>query len=85
MSAAGEGAVALVLVTTDPGEEARVMGEVKAVEGVQECLLLFGEYDLFMRIEAYSYAQVSAIVLQNIRTIEGVQTTKTLTTAPSLD
>ncbi|HJN55972.1 MAG TPA: Lrp/AsnC ligand binding domain-containing protein [Candidatus Poseidoniales archaeon] len=81
----GEGAVALVLVTTDPGDEARVMAEVKAVKGVQECLLLFGEYDLFLRIEAYSYAQVSAIVLQSIRTIEGVQTTKTLTTAPSLD
>ena len=80
-----EGAVALVLVTTDPGEEAKVMAAAKAVSGVRECLLLFGEYDLFLRIEATSYAQVSAIVLQSIRTIEGVQSTKTLTTAPSLD
>ena len=85
MSAGSQGAVALVLVTTDPGEEANVMAEVKGVEGVRECLLLFGEYDLFLRIEAYSYAQVSGIVLQKIRTIEGVQTTKTLTTAPNLD
>jgi len=40
---------------------------------------LFGEYDLIAKIEAEDFESIGNIVVNKIRTIEGIIDTKTLT------
>ncbi|EQD36384.1 transcription regulator, partial [mine drainage metagenome] len=40
---------------------------------------LFGEYDLIVKIDASDFSELGKIVIEKIRTIEGVIDTKTLT------
>lgn len=39
---------------------------------------LFGEYDLIAKVEADSFDLIGDLVVQKIRTLEGVKATKTL-------
>jgi DNA-binding Lrp family transcriptional regulator len=45
-------------------------------------LLLFGEYDVYARLECESFGILGGVVINRIRSIEGVDSTKTLTAAP---
>jgi DNA-binding Lrp family transcriptional regulator len=47
-------------------------------------MLLFGEYDLYVKIVCEDYALLGSVVINRIRAIEGVHSTKTLTAAPML-
>jgi DNA-binding Lrp family transcriptional regulator len=47
-------------------------------------MLLFGEYDLYVKIVCEDYALLGSVVINRIRAIEGVDSTKTLTAAPML-
>jgi len=78
-----ETATAIVLITAEPGKESYVMQELKRISEVKEAMLLFGEYDLFAKIECSDFGSLGNVVISNIRSIEGVETTKTLTAAPS--
>jgi DNA-binding Lrp family transcriptional regulator len=42
---------------------------------------LFGQFDMIARIESNDYDLLCDIVLEKIRTIEGITSTKTLITA----
>ena len=78
-----ETATAIVLVTAEPGREAEVMQALKQIPEVSEAMLLFGEYDLFAKVECSNFGSLGNIIIANIRAIEGVEMTKTLTAAPS--
>jgi len=77
-----ETATAIVLITAEPGKEADVMQELKRIPEVKEAMLLFGEYDLFAKVECRDFGSLGNIVIANIRAIDGVELTKTLTAAP---
>jgi len=77
-----ETATAIVLITAEPGKEADVMQELKLIPEVKEAMLLFGEYDLFAKVECSDFGSLGNIVIANIRAIDGVELTKTLTAAP---
>ncbi|MDC0055723.1 Lrp/AsnC ligand binding domain-containing protein [Deltaproteobacteria bacterium] len=77
-----ETATAIVLITAEPGKEADVIQELKQIPEVKEAMLLFGEYDLFAKIECSDFGSLGNIVIANIRAIDGVELTKTLTAAP---
>jgi DNA-binding Lrp family transcriptional regulator len=47
--------------------------------GIIELHPLFGEYDLITKIEAEDFEKIGGIVINKIRSIEGVTYTKTLT------
>jgi len=80
-----ENAVAVILITTEPGREKEVVKQLRAISEVRESLLLFGEYDIFAKIECTDFGILSDVVVKEIRNIEGVESTKTLTAAPMLD
>lgn len=71
-------ATGFVLIGVEPGREREVMHEVIRIEEVVDVHLLFGEYDIIARIEAESYDAVGEVVVDKIRNVPGVQTTKTL-------
>ena len=74
-------AIAIVLIVAEPGRESEVYDKLKAIPEVTEQLLLFGEYYLFVKIVCEDYALLGGVVINKIRSIDGVDSTKTLTAA----
>ncbi|MCL4420694.1 MAG: Lrp/AsnC ligand binding domain-containing protein [Candidatus Thermoplasmatota archaeon] len=71
--------IAFVLISTVPGKEHEVYNKISKINYVTEVHPLFGEYDLIAKIDAKDYSELGKIVLDQIRTIDGVIDTKTLT------
>jgi DNA-binding Lrp family transcriptional regulator len=71
-------AVGIVLITTEPGKERKVYQELKNMRDVKDLTLLLGKYDVCAKVEARSYDDLSEIIVNQIRQIEGVTDTATL-------
>lgn len=74
-------AIALVLLTTEPGREQEVVNELNTMPEIAEALVLFGEYDVYCKVVVDDFSQLSDLVLRNVRTLSGVVETTTLTAA----
>ena len=72
-------AIGFVLITIAPTQEYDVYTKLSKVPEVVELHPLFGEYDLLARIEADDFESLGVIVVNKIRSIEGILDTKTLT------
>ncbi|MCK5562297.1 MAG: Lrp/AsnC ligand binding domain-containing protein [Thermoplasmata archaeon] len=70
--------VGYVLINTSPGSEHQVYDELRKVVNIAEVHPLFGEHDLLVKIDIDDYNKLGNIVIDQIRTIEGVEDTKTL-------
>jgi len=79
-----DSAIAVLLITTEPGFEHNVVTELQSISEVTEAILLFGEYDIFAKIECNDFGILSNVVVNKIRNIAGIEATKTLTAAPML-
>ena len=74
-------AIALVLLTTEPGREQDVVKELSRMAEIEEAMVLFGEYDVYCKVVVEDFSQLSDLVLRNVRTLSGVVETTTLTAA----
>jgi DNA-binding Lrp family transcriptional regulator len=72
-------ALAYVLVVTKPGTEKEVYLKMKKYKEITDLHPLFGEYDIIAKIETDDFNKIGAIVVDKIRTIDGVVDTKTHT------
>lgn len=72
-------AIGFVLIKTAPAAEREVYGILKDVQQVKEIHSLFGEYDLIAKIHAENFNKLGQVVVDKIRSIDGVEDTKTLT------
>ena len=72
-------AIGFILISTAPAKEHDVYNELMKVKEVVELHPLFGEYDLIAKIEANDFNSLGQIVVDHVRSIEGVIDTKTLT------
>ena len=43
-------AIALVLISTEPGQEQQVVADLKVMREVSEAMVLFGEYDVYCKV-----------------------------------
>jgi DNA-binding Lrp family transcriptional regulator len=73
--------IALMLLITETGKEYNIVKEVKKLAGVLECRVVYGEYDVFIRMEAADLPLLDEIVTQ-VRRIPGVVQTTTLVAPP---
>ncbi|MBM5805792.1 MAG: Lrp/AsnC family transcriptional regulator [Candidatus Verstraetearchaeota archaeon] len=73
--------IALMLLATETGKEYNIVKEVKKLHGVSECRVVYGEYDVFIRMEAADIPLLDEIVTQ-VRRIPGVVRTTTLVASP---
>jgi DNA-binding Lrp family transcriptional regulator len=71
-------AIGFVLIDIEPTREKEVYAKLMKIGQIVELYPLFGEYDLIAKVEADSYDAIGAVVMSNIRSIEGVKATKTL-------
>ncbi|MDH5810788.1 MAG: Lrp/AsnC ligand binding domain-containing protein [Candidatus Methanomethylicaceae archaeon] len=75
------GVVAYMLLITDTGKEYEVIKEIKKMGGISECRAVYGEFDVFIRVEVADFVSLDEIVTQ-IRRIPGVLQTTTLVASP---
>ena len=74
-------AIALVLLSTEPGREQDVVMTLKSMPEVSEAMVLFGEYDAYCKVRVDDFSELSRLILAKIRIIDGVVDTTTLTAA----
>lgn len=72
-------AIGFVLIKTAAAAEREVFGELDELDEVQELHSLFGEFDLIAKLQADNFNKLGQVVVDKIRSIEGVEDTKTLT------
>jgi DNA-binding Lrp family transcriptional regulator len=71
-------AVGYVLVNVSPGEEYEAFKVIKHLANVVDTTLLFGDYDIIVKLEAESLGIIAQTVVDTIRQVPGVTDTKTL-------
>jgi len=69
--------VSYVLVVVSIGREFEVVEKIRGLEGVTEAIVVYGEYDVVVRIEADSMKVIDKVVT-SIRNIPSVLRTVTL-------
>jgi len=68
-----------VLINTSPVYEHEVYMSLCRNERIKEVHPLFGEYDLIVKIDTDDFQSIGNIVVNDIRSLDGVINTKTLT------
>lgn len=71
-------AVGYVLVNVSPGQEYQAFQTIKELENVSDATLLFGDYDIIIKLEAESLGIIAKTVVDTIRLVPGVTGSKTL-------
>ncbi|OYT66594.1 AsnC family transcriptional regulator [Candidatus Bathyarchaeota archaeon ex4484_205] len=69
---------AFVLINVDIGTEKEILSELKKIPYIKEAWMVYGVYDMVVKIEADSLEQVKEAISSNIRKLEGVRNTLTL-------
>ena len=70
-----------VLVNVEPGSESDVHKVALSLDCVTDASMLFGDYDLIVKIEASNMGEIARHVVESIRAKPGVANTKTLACA----
>ena len=67
-----------LLLKLVPGLESDAMSQVRAIPGVLDVNLVFGQWDAIAIAEAKSLFELSRIIVSEVRGIQGIQDTATL-------
>ena len=71
-------AVGFILITTKPGFETSVRDALEKVTLVSGKWTVFGEYDVFVKIECEDEIDLTRCIIEDVRSIEGIVDTRTL-------
>ena len=71
-------ALAIVLVSAEPGKDRKVANELKKLKGVEKAFLVSGQYDVVARVQGASAEEILALVYDKIRPITGVKSSQTM-------
>ena len=71
-------AVGYVLLNVVPGVEHDVYLQLKELDVVADITVLFGDYDLIVKLVADDLSSIAATVVESIRQIPGILDSKTL-------
>lgn len=74
--------LAFVLVKSKMGHEMEVMNDILKIEGIKEVMGTFGQYDIFVKVQVPTRAQIEKIITKEIRRIPNVISTTTLPVIP---
>ncbi len=71
-------AKAFVLINADLGAEQDILNQIKSVPNVAEVHVVYGVYDIVVKVEAESLDKVKDTVTHRLRTLEKVRSTLTM-------
>lgn len=72
------GAKAIVLIQTEVGSENRVLEELVSIPEVREAYIVYGTYDVVVKIEADSLERVRDLITNRIRRLSDIRATVTM-------
>ena len=67
-----------ILIKLVPGLESSALSQIRAIPGVTEVNIVFGQWDAIATTEAKSLFQLAKIIVSEVRSVQGVQDTTTL-------
>ena len=70
--------IAYVLIRTDIGAEKKVLDELRKLEGVEEAFLIFGPWDIIVKLNVPDRTELNRLVIWKIRRMEHITQTQTL-------
>ncbi len=70
--------LSFVLVKSKMGHEMDVMNDILKIDGVKEATGTFGQYDIFVKVQAPTRVELDKIITKKIRLVKNVLTTTTL-------
>lgn len=70
--------VGFILISTKSEVEEEVISRLNSSPNIEEAHFLFGEWDIIAKVVARDFNGVSKIVLDEIRSLDGVVHTETL-------
>ena len=71
--------IAFVLVNAELGAENELLNQLKAIEHVKYVYVLYGAYDLVVKVEASDSETLKKTISNNIRQLKNVRSTLTMT------
>ncbi|MHA1206111.1 MAG: Lrp/AsnC ligand binding domain-containing protein [Candidatus Hodarchaeales archaeon] len=76
---------AVILLCVMPGKEQEIKDQILKLEEVKKCKITFGEYDLFVEIQAADVKSLGTFVTKEIRRVASVTKSVTLIISESLE
>jgi DNA-binding Lrp family transcriptional regulator len=73
---------AFVLIVANPGATRRIATTLKQLELVVDVHEVMGPYDIVLEVEAPQLTDIPVLLSEQIRTIEGIQSTTSLVAFP---
>ena len=67
-----------ILIKLVPGLESDALTQIRAIRGVTEVNIVFGQWDAIALAEAKSLFELAKTIMSEVRSIQGVQDTTTL-------
>jgi DNA-binding Lrp family transcriptional regulator len=72
---------AFVFISTELGEEKNLLKQIRSISNVKEAHIVYGVYDIVVKIEAENTDKLKELITRNIRSLSGVRSTITMTVA----
>jgi DNA-binding Lrp family transcriptional regulator len=73
---------AYVLIGADPSKTKAVLAQLQEIPGIREVNEVMGPYDIVAEVEITEMSEMTAILRQQIRAIDGVKSTVTCVAMP---
>ncbi len=70
--------LAFVLINAEIGAEEEVVNELMKVEGVEEAYIVYGVYDVIVKVKADDLDKLKEIITWKIRRLDKVRSTLTM-------
>ncbi|NHH99006.1 hypothetical protein DYY66_1065 [Candidatus Nitrosotalea sp. FS] len=74
--------LSFVLVKSKMGHEMDVMNDILKIDGVKEATGTFGQFDIFVKVQASTRPELDKIITKKIRMVSNVLSTTTLPALP---
>jgi len=72
---------AYILITVKSGTERDVLAELKKLEEVKDVAIVYGEYDLIIKVTVPEVGDLNDFLLSKLRPIKNIEKTATLIVA----
>ena len=70
--------VAYVLLIVKPGEESKVAERLKSMTEVKDVAIVYGEYDIVIKVEEKTMETLQNFLIKKVRGIEEIERTSTM-------
>ena len=71
-------AMVFVLINTETGSEQEVLDELKKIDAVKECYLVYGVYDIVAKVGADTIDKLKDSLTWTVRKVDKVRSTLTM-------